>query len=639
MAIKGITVEIGGNTTGLNKALSSVNKTLNSTQKELNDVNRLLKVDPTNVELLTQKQELLTKKITDTKLKVNALKSAKDKADKDMANGTEVNQEQYRKLIRQIANAEQSLDKLESEAKDTEKALSGISDDCTKGLDRISDESDKAAKSLKNIEKSAKFTAAVEGAELVVDGIKSIASAAKDAIEGTREYRREIGFLKTNCDSSGVSFEEVEQKLNRVSAITDDSGAAIEGFSNLLEAGFSGEKLDAITNNLVGASIKWKDTLKFEGLSDGLQETLATGTATGPFGEMLERMGMDLDVFNEELANCSTQAEKQDLVLNTLAQSGLTQVKAQYEQQNATLIDSAEKQAELNSKVAEMAEKIEPVLTKVTEIVIAFIDWINQNPELATALGITAAALFVVATAIGVINAVMMVSPVTWIVLAIVAAIGALIAIIVLCVQHWDQIKQTAINCWNAICDAFKAAGDWFMNTVVNPIKNAFKICFDFIVNILKSVGNFFIGIANGWLSAVEMLINGIISAVNFGISTINSMLSGISSVLSFVGINVNWSIPSISKVSLPRIPYLAKGGHVLNGSAIVGEAGPELLTVGKNGTTVTPLTNNEKAIGAGQTFNITFSNFNNYDTEKSANQIADIVEQRISFKARRATV
>ena len=104
--IKGITVELGGDVSGLDKALKTVNRSIGSTQTELKKVDRLLKLDPTNTELLKQKQDLLSQAVGDTTEKLEALKRAKAKADQDMANGTEVSEKQYRKLQQEIASTE-----------------------------------------------------------------------------------------------------------------------------------------------------------------------------------------------------------------------------------------------------------------------------------------------------------------------------------------------------------------------------------------------------------------------------------------------------------------------------------------------------------------------------------------------------
>jgi phage-related minor tail protein len=84
--IKGITVEIGGDTTKLSKALEGVNKTIKNTQTKLKDVEKLLKLDPTNTELLSQKQKLLGDAVKDTKSKLDTLKQASEQAARTAGN-------------------------------------------------------------------------------------------------------------------------------------------------------------------------------------------------------------------------------------------------------------------------------------------------------------------------------------------------------------------------------------------------------------------------------------------------------------------------------------------------------------------------------------------------------------------------
>ena len=523
--IKGIVIEIGGDTTNLDKALSGTNKEIQSTQSELKQVERLLKLDPTNTELLKQKQTLLAKAVGETSDKLDTLKTAESQVQKQFKEG-KVSEEQYRALQREIVETKNSLEGLESQAKETNS-------------------------SLKSIDKEGKVSAGtIAAGNLMADGLKSIGSAAISAVNDTREYRREIGFLKTNAEQSGESFDLLENKLNEVTAITNDNGAAIEGFSNLLQAGFSKDKLNVITDNLVGASIKWKDTLKFEGLADGLQETLATGAATGAFGEMLERMGMNLDDFNAKLAECTTQAEKQDLVLNTLADSGLIEAKNEYESQNKSLIDNAKAQADLNSQMAEMSEKLEPILTEVTQFVVKILEWTENNPELTITILAIAAALAGVSTAIGVVNAAMAISPVTWIVMGIVAAVAALIAIIVLCVKHFDTIKKVATEVWEKI--KYGAEVAWW----------GIQVAAITVINLI--------------IKYINLMIKNALAPINLLIKTMNLI----------PGVNIKELQFKIKEIDIPEMPKLALGGSVR-----VGEAGPEVLTHSGNRVQVTPLT------------------------------------------------
>ncbi len=125
--VKGIVVEIGGDTKGLSKAISSLNSEIRGTQTELNKVNRLLKLDPTNIDLLKQKEQLLGDQIKKTEGKVESLRNAKKQADAEMASGTEVNQKQYRELVRELESAELKLKSLQTEASKSHASLAQVS--------------------------------------------------------------------------------------------------------------------------------------------------------------------------------------------------------------------------------------------------------------------------------------------------------------------------------------------------------------------------------------------------------------------------------------------------------------------------------------------------------------------------------
>jgi len=114
--IKGITVEIGGDTTKLETSLRSVNTEIKNTESKLKDVNKLLKMDPGNTNLLSQKYKTLQQEIGTTKEKLNTLKEAAKQAEQALKDGT-ISQDQYDALQREIAETEQSLKNLEQEYK------------------------------------------------------------------------------------------------------------------------------------------------------------------------------------------------------------------------------------------------------------------------------------------------------------------------------------------------------------------------------------------------------------------------------------------------------------------------------------------------------------------------------------------
>ena len=113
--IKGITIEIGGDTSDLQKSLKAVDSELRSTQNSLKDINKLLKLDPKNTELLKQKQEQLKKAIADTGERLNVLKDAYKKLD---GKNTEEAKNQQKALAREIIETEQRLKSLKGEYND-----------------------------------------------------------------------------------------------------------------------------------------------------------------------------------------------------------------------------------------------------------------------------------------------------------------------------------------------------------------------------------------------------------------------------------------------------------------------------------------------------------------------------------------
>ena len=120
--IRGITVEIGGDTTKLQTALKGVNTEIRNTQSQLRDVEKLLKLDPENTQLLVQKQRLLRDAVAETKQKLETLKTAAEQANQALANG-DISQDQYDALQREIIETEQRLRSLEQQAEQSSVAL------------------------------------------------------------------------------------------------------------------------------------------------------------------------------------------------------------------------------------------------------------------------------------------------------------------------------------------------------------------------------------------------------------------------------------------------------------------------------------------------------------------------------------
>lgn len=263
--IKGITVEIGGDTTGLEKALKGVNSSIKTTQSALKDVERLLKLDPTNTELLTQKQKLLKDAIASTSEKLETLKEAQKQAKEQLERG-ELGQDKYDALQREIVETEQELKRLQEQAATTSVTLEKIA--------AAGDKFEKAGDSITNAGKqisvaSAAVTglgvAAVKTAadfDSAIANVAAISGATGDDLQALRDKAREMG-EKTKFSASEAA--DAMSYMAMAGWKTGDMLSGIEGIMNLAAA--SGEDLattsDIVTDALTAFGLTAEDSAHF----------------------------------------------------------------------------------------------------------------------------------------------------------------------------------------------------------------------------------------------------------------------------------------------------------------------------------------------------------------------------------------
>lgn len=213
--IKGITIEIGGDTTKLDKALGEVNSKSRDLQTELKGVNSLLKMDPSNVTLLKQKQDLLNQSIANTKEKLNTLKTAQIQVQEQFDKG-EVTEEQYRDFQREIITTEQKLKKLEDAAKEFGSVMAqqiSVAGQKVKDLGtKLEDVGKKTT--IISTTAAAGLTAATKSAADSESAINKYITAAGLAKEETEKYKTIMEELYAG--NYGDSIEDVADKMAMV---------------------------------------------------------------------------------------------------------------------------------------------------------------------------------------------------------------------------------------------------------------------------------------------------------------------------------------------------------------------------------------------------------------------------------------
>lgn len=196
-------------------------------------------------------------------------------------------------------------------------------------------------------------------------GVAAVASvtALTAAAESTREFRQDLNRMYTNAEQAKLSLAETDKGLKNLYSVSGEFDSANEAMSNLIATGYKGKDLAKVIEAVNGASIKWQDTIKQEGLADSIQESLAAGELTGMFSEVMSRSGADVEKFGEKLKGASSLAERQQMVLEWLSNSGLADVNAAYRKNNKDLISAYEADLKYQKSLAKVGEAAEPLST------------------------------------------------------------------------------------------------------------------------------------------------------------------------------------------------------------------------------------------------------------------------------------
>ncbi len=299
--IKGITIEIGGDTTKLQTALKGVNSNIKDTQSQLKDVEKLLKLDPGNTELLAQKQKLLADAVSETKDKLSTLKTAAEQANTALANG-EISQAQYDALQREIIETENDLKNLEEQANQSATALQKISATGTK-FQEVGGKIAGIGKAILPV--SAAVTGiGVAGLKVASDfekamsGVQAITGATGADFEKLRETAIDLGA------STSFSSGEVAEAMTEMAKAGWSTTQIIDGMGGVLDAtAASGENLGSVAtivaDAITGFGLTAKDSVA---VADLMTQAANSGTiGIGDLGEsykyiapMAQSMGLSI---------------------------------------------------------------------------------------------------------------------------------------------------------------------------------------------------------------------------------------------------------------------------------------------------------------------------------------------------------
>lgn len=380
------------------------------------------------------------------------------------------------------------------------------------------------------------------------------------AIEASREYRTEMGKLDTAFQTAGHSSEAAKKTYSELNAVLGDSRQAVEASQHLAKLTDNEKDLQTWTDICTGVYATFGESLPIEGLTEAANETAKTGELTGGLADALNWAGHSEDQFQEKLDACTTEQERQKLIMDTL-NGTYKDASDQYKKTNKDVMDAQKAQEKLTDAFAELGRIGEPILTAIKEKVADMVSgaiphienfvnkvkdiatWVKNNGDTidewvavilgaGTAIGtfllilnwgaiMTAAAnaVKVVRTAILAMNAAMLANPIA-LVIAVLA--GLVVAFLYLWnnvegfrkfwINVWNKVKESASSAWTAIKNTFSNIGKWFSDKfqqvqksgkdAMDKVKKWFSDTYRGITNTFSNIGGWFRGkFQSAWTS------------------------------------------------------------------------------------------------------------------------------------------
>lgn len=343
---------------------------------------------------------------------------------------------------------EDGLKETQKEVKKAGKTVETLGDSFEKAGKDGEKNTKKVRDGLEGLKNTIADVASTVGAGL---GLGAMVSAGNSLIETTEELRMNMSMLEQNAQNAGVGLASTQDAMMQLNTVSGETDSSLEAVSNLLAAGVPENKLQMAVEGLANAAITFPDTIKIESLADSLQETLATGEATGQFAEVLDRLGIGAQNFSAQLALCTNENQRLDMALSVLNAGGLAGTYEGWAKANPELVASRDATFELETAMAELAEALLPMKTTLTEIASGAVSIINEFGGIdqvfeAIISGVAAiAAVNAVNTISGLVEAFMNLGNATAIANAqsvvATAGIGALFYAIIQLAQAWDSMS------------------------------------------------------------------------------------------------------------------------------------------------------------------------------------------------------
>ena len=345
------------------KELQNLTQQVKTFGAELQAVSTSADDEADAVSKAAKQQEILGSAIDAQRKKVEMLQQSLQKAAAEYGE----NSTKTLKMRQDVAKAETQLNKLESQLKQTSTALDKTGDEAKDMGDKL-DDAGRQSSSFGDMLKANLSASAITGAFSAVTGvISNVVSGLSSMVEESKEYMKIMGSLEVSSQEAGYTAEETSAAYNELFGVLGDNQTAATTTANLQALGLAQEDLNTLIDGTIGAWATYGDSIPIDGLAEAINETVQTGMVTGTLADMLNWAGTSEDEFNNKLAQCSTESERANLILQEMAAQGLTEAGTAWQEQNAALVAANQATADYQASAAALSEAIMPMFTAIQQ--------------------------------------------------------------------------------------------------------------------------------------------------------------------------------------------------------------------------------------------------------------------------------